>query len=545
MDKARSVRRGAGPRGAVAFALSGLMLGAGSAGAVGELEQLGTPPRACISEDGTGGTCTDGHALDGAVVSASSPDGKSIYVASESSDAVVHFARNITTGELTEIGCVSEAGGVDGCVDGHHLDEPTGLVVSPDGRWLYVASTSSDAIVAFSRNTTTGVLTQAACLSADGLGCALESALVEPLLIAVSPNGRSVYVTTPEQGTSEPGKVLTFDRNLTTGALARSGCFSEGGSGGCDAGKAMRDPTGIAVSRDAKSVIVTSNVPSVVAPGDPAGSLVVFSRNLTTGRLTQSGCFSSPAPSGCTVAVGLDTASLPAISPDGKSVYVTSGSGDGALVTFARNTTTGALTQTQCLVETSIPGCVDSDRLAGVQGVTVSGDNKSVYVVSEPDGLINVFSRNTVDLSLTRTACISQSGGTCALGSGLAGAGFVIVSPNSRSVYVASSADDAVAAFSRNTTTGALTQLDMPPPACVSETGSGGLCSDGDGLLQAAHSVMSADGKFVYTTALEGDAVTTYSRNTTTGVLTQIACVSQSGAGECGTGIGLDGARGI
>ena len=78
----------------------------------------------CISETGAG-PCADGHALDGPHSVAVSPDGKSVYVASGStSDAVARLNRNTTTGAITQpagtAGCVSETG-AGPCADGHGL----------------------------------------------------------------------------------------------------------------------------------------------------------------------------------------------------------------------------------------------------------------------------------------------------------------------------------------------------------------------------------------------------------------------------------------
>ena len=58
-----------------------------------------------------------------------SPDGKSVYVASQNSDAVVRFNRDTTTGAITQpagaAGCISETG-AGPCANGHGLDGPSG-----------------------------------------------------------------------------------------------------------------------------------------------------------------------------------------------------------------------------------------------------------------------------------------------------------------------------------------------------------------------------------------------------------------------------------
>ena len=106
-----------------------------------------------------------------------SPDGKSVYVGSSVSDAVARFNRNTTTGAITQpagtAGCVSETG-AGPCADGHGLSDPTSVAVSADGKSVYVASVTSSAVARLNRNTTTGAITQpagtAGCVSETGAG---------------------------------------------------------------------------------------------------------------------------------------------------------------------------------------------------------------------------------------------------------------------------------------------------------------------------------------------------------------------------------------
>src|SRR5690606_6310504 len=119
---------------------------------------------ACVSEEGSGGACADGVALEGPASVAVSPDGRNVYVAADFSDAVAVFARDRRTGALTQLAgadaCVSEDGTGGACAVGVGLDAPIGVTVSPDGRNVYVASVISDAVTVFARDGRTGALTQ-------------------------------------------------------------------------------------------------------------------------------------------------------------------------------------------------------------------------------------------------------------------------------------------------------------------------------------------------------------------------------------------------
>lgn len=185
-----------------ALSLAGLVLSLAAAAALAQISQpAGTA--GCISDFGSG-PCIEGHALsatEGVVVS---PDGKSVYVASYFSNAVVRLNRNRTTGAIGEpagsAACISETSQEAGpCADGHALDDPLGLAMSPDGKSVYVTSPNSWALVRLNRNTTTGAITQppgsAGCISETGSGPCIDGhALVNAFGVAVSPDGKSVYV---------------------------------------------------------------------------------------------------------------------------------------------------------------------------------------------------------------------------------------------------------------------------------------------------------------------------------------------------------------
>jgi DNA-binding beta-propeller fold protein YncE len=404
----------------------------------------------CVSETGSGGTCADGYALRGTGGVAVSPDGKSVYVTSYLSTAVARFNRNTTTGWIAQpagtAGCISETGSSGNCANGHGLNRPHAVAVSPDGKSVYVASINGDAVARFNRGTATGAITQpagsAGCISETGAGTCVDGhALNRVESVAVSADGKSVYVAS-----FSSDAVVRLNRDPTTGAITQpagsAGCISETGAGPCANGHALDGVTSVAVSSDGKNVYVAS------FNGD---AVVRLNRNPTTGAISQpagsAGCISDTGAGTCADGHALHNPGLGpqavAVSPDGKSVYVASYSSD-AVVRLNRNPTTGAITQP-----------------AGVAG------------------------------------CISETGGgPCADGHGLTFPGSVVVSPDGKNVYVAAS--NAVARFNRGMTAGGISQP-AGSAGCISETGAAP-CADGH-LLEGAYSVaVSADGKSVYVT---------------------------------------------
>ncbi|HEX3734520.1 MAG TPA: hypothetical protein VHU86_05125, partial [Solirubrobacterales bacterium] len=107
-----------------------------------------------ISTEETGGTCQSGSALEEAEGLAVSPDGATVYVTSGSGSVAI-FDRDPPTGALTQgagsAGCVSQNRKQSGCGAGRALGGPAGVAVSPDGKSVYVASVISNALAAFSR----------------------------------------------------------------------------------------------------------------------------------------------------------------------------------------------------------------------------------------------------------------------------------------------------------------------------------------------------------------------------------------------------------
>lgn len=199
---------------------------------------------------------------------------------------------------------------------------------------------------------------------------------------------------------------------------------------------------------------------------------------------------------GCVSGVsGLDGARGLALSPDDKHVYVCSGL-DDALLAFARNTVDGTIAHVQTIFDTD-PGI---NGLDACRGVAVSPDGKHVYTAGLLDDALAVWSRNAATGALTLVEVeLDNSGGV----DGLDGATSAAVSPDGKHVYVAGRSDDAVAVFSRDATTGQVTFLQ------AMFDGAGGV----DGLDAAEQVRLSPDGRHLYVASENDNAVAVFTRD--------------------------------
>jgi DNA-binding beta-propeller fold protein YncE len=350
----------------------------------------------CVSATGAG-ACARGRGLkSGSDSVAVSPDGRYVYVAAYTSSVVDVFRRDQKTGAIHQLagskGCISESG--DGsCAQGHGLSGVAWLTVSADGKSVYAASTISNAVVRFDRDKATGVLTQpdgaAGCISDGGAdGCAVGHALLDPVSVAVTADGRSLYVASLMSNA-----VAIVTRDPATGAISQpdgaAGCLNVDGSGSCATARALLGPFSVAASADGRSVYVASTVSNAVAR---------FDRDPGSGALSQptdaSGCLSEGGSEGCTAGHGLVGADAVTVSPDGRTVYVVSGN---ALVALDRDTASGAIVEPDgpaaCVSEDGSGPCADGHALEGGYGVAVSSNGKSIYTASLDSAAIVRFTR--------------------------------------------------------------------------------------------------------------------------------------------------------
>ncbi len=381
-------------------------------------------------------------------------------------------------------------------------------VVSPDGKNVYAVGFFGG-IVEFSRNSSSGALTEIGCVTSDATDCSgsgsIQNAegISNPAAIAISPDGSSVYVV--DQGDNS---ITTFTRNASNGLLTEQNgsCYSSSGASGCTSDPGTQNPWSVAVSPDGKNVYASSGTGQAVAE---------FTRNTSTGAITPiagNNCISDAAnPQSCQVATGGGLLNVVGVdvSPDGKNVYTTGGGvGDnGDVAEFTRNGSTGALAPipgNACIGRPGAPPeCLTSaTAINGTEDMTINSAGTFAYVNSFSDDAIVQLRRDASTGALAQVGCVGTSSspaGLCTTSNaqGINGPLGVALSPDGVNLYVSGAEDNAEAAFEINPTTGLITQL----PAkfnCITSNSSGCGANDATGLAGPRRLAVSPDGKNVY-----------------------------------------------
>jgi cysteine-rich repeat protein len=344
--------------------------------------------------------------------------------------------------------------------------------------------------------------------AANGLsliGSLQDSAVISHALkgvhsVTTSPDGKHLYVTS-----SKPGALAVFVVTDSGGAsFVETHTDSNTGIGG------VGGATEAAVSPDGTTVYVA---------GFGDNTIGVYARNPATGALT----FVEQQRDAVNGVDGLDGASAVTVSPDGTNVYATGERAD-ALVVFSRDSATGAL-QFRQVLRAGVNGVAG---LNGVRGVAVSPDGATVYVAASNANSVSAFTRDATTGMLTFLETYRDNTG------GILGVGKVrqvVVSPDGANVYAAGQSDNAIAVFSRDGGTGKLTFLQALQDAV-----------DGvDGLAAISDLVITADGRYVYTSGdIQGTAAA-FVRDLGTGTLTFVA-TQRDGVGKV---LGLKHAKSI
>jgi hypothetical protein len=430
-----------------------------------------------------------------------SPDGRFAYLVGYGnfSSPVVPpvlsiFRRDRSTGVLHQLGgtrgCFSRDGsseeGASTCTNARDLDsgDATSIVISSDGRFLYVASQYSPTheiggIAIFRRNRTDGTLQQlsgtAGCVSAtgeseDGPGTCMRAREVDSVSnLHLTPDQKYLYASTydapPHSG------IAIFRRDVRTGRLHQlpgaNGCLTNDGttrqSSGpvCEVVPNLGDPWDVATPGNHFAYLP-----------DKVDHLVqAFKRNSGGGLVPLTGkgrCVSDTGTSpmgACVNGRGLFGVERAVLSSDQRYIYTNSFDNPAPVAVLNRNLTTGALSQRSgtaaCISQDGTSGdgeaCRNGRALSGGYAGTLTSRGTTLYFAEfgedptkQDTGLV-IFRVSETTGSFSQLGgtrgCVTPDGssedgaGTCGKGRAIGHAYQVTVVGRGADVYVTSSGE--------------------------------------------------------------------------------------------------------
>ena len=339
-----------------------------------------------------------------------SPDGKHVYGAAASDDAVTVFRRDGVTGTLDLAQRITRTSSV-------LLDGAYAVAVMPDGSQVLAVSQYDDALVIFDRDADTGLLTFRQSFK-DGLSNV--DGLNGAAFVAISPDGKHAYAASVQDS-----GLSVFARNASTGGWSYVEHRRDGVSG-------------VDGLSGARAVVVSPDGLHVYAAAMYENKVSIFTRDSATGSLT----YQASVQDGVSGVDGLYRPVAVTVSPDGENLYV-AGHYDDAIAVFQRDAATGALNYVHRLRD----GLDGADGLLRASSVAVSSDGGYVYATGSSDHRVAVFSRAAGNGALTYIASVSEYDTGV---DGMTTPWSVAVSPNDLHVYVASYSSNAIAAFARD-----------------------------------------------------------------------------------------------
>jgi DNA-binding beta-propeller fold protein YncE len=410
--------------------------------------------RGCRTVPGAGYESSQDTGIDGTVALATSGSRTSLYAVGNRNSSLAQLTLGADRA-FSFAGCVTGNTFLDACahVPGATanapeapISYPTAAAISPDGRFLYLASGDfhGSVIARFARDPIVGTVTYEGCLTGD-LGAGLTG----------------------------PGHCAEL------ASATREGF-----------GSGLYEPTGLAISRDGTHLYVT-------AGGD--SSISAFNRDPATGALSFTGCITSnPKAAACVKVPGgnnrvLDGVSSPVISADGKNLYAAANRAETVLA-FTLGPS-GAISLASCVSRRADrPPCRRGRPSGPVQalsnpgGVLESADGRFIYVTSTY-GTIVTLERNRASGALTPMSCVSSDladRGRCTLLPGsrasaddvslLSGARTPVLSANGRLLITPVRSPDGIVELRRSSRTGALAFLGCATGNLRLSTAGHGVC---------------------------------------------------------------------
>jgi len=412
-------------------------------------------------------------------------------------------------GQLSPRGCLDVAGpgGPDDCGrTAPGLDGASDIAISPDGRSVYVTAFDDDAIVHLRRNRSNGSLRAAGCIEDEGgvaTGCARSvDGLNGAIAVEVSPNGRHVYTVAYHDST-----LLHFKRNPRSGKLVRKSCIDDADLAVVDdvcpgGAESLSGPQDVALSPDARSLYVPSQLDS---------GIVTFNVN-RRGKPRFRNCIEDDdkITDDCPgEREGLFSAQAVTVTPNGRQVYVAA-SGDSAIVHFGRNRRTGSLGYRGCVDNRTPPGPDDCARTAqGIReahSLAISPDGRFLNAGANNDGSMATFKLNRRGVLRSR-GCVETPFSPAQCGTVAQGMGRVSgMAFDSRGTSLFVAGGPSIQPFKRGPRSAELTekpciQDDDRAPTAIS------CARTAEGLSGTNAIAISPDDRWVYTASTSDSAV--------------------------------------
>ncbi|MFC3195556.1 beta-propeller fold lactonase family protein [Marinicella sediminis] len=378
-------------------------------------------------------TKTDGVAQYNGLLGALNVSGNNdhVYVAAAQENAIGIFSRNNVSaqpefGDLAYVNSVLNGqNGVSGLLG------VADVLLSADGLTLYAAGAGDNAVVVFSRNPLSGELT---FLEKQSSGLFGVEGLEGVDALAISADGAHLYATGPLTGS-----VSVFAIDQTGGVNQGRLSYQQ---------KLQNAVAGVGGLSAVSDLVVAPDNQHVYAISNSENSISLFLRNPNSnspsfGTLSYLNTWTN-GNDGIGGLIGPTELLIESAGP-GDHVYVL-GAAAQALVVFARDTGTGALT----FVEFKQNGTSQVAGLAGATDLNMSADGLHLYVAGQQQDSVVKFNRDVVTGSL-EFAQIVQQGDPLGLPGefvdGLDGASGIFLSPDGNHQYLASRNDHAVTTF--------------------------------------------------------------------------------------------------
>lgn len=265
------------------------------------------------------------------------------------------------------------------------------VVLSPDGRNLYVARRESYYISIFSRDPSTGEFNYVAdapnsfagpiCITVDGVIISCNTTYSgQDQAIRLTADGRFLYASL----NGDPG-IIIYERDLNTGLLTQGANLIISGGG-----------PRLELSPDQSELYAATR-----------SAIFRLERDPITGGLTMAQTFG---------AEGFGRIAGVATSPDGQNVYVSNDYGldptDGKVAVFRRNSESGDFELSEVIDD----GIDIPNRVSSPAGIVISPDGAFAYLAvpiyaqdTHVSGVVVVFSRDTATGNLTPLDTITSA----------------------------------------------------------------------------------------------------------------------------------------